>query len=123
MDSLGGGGDGYVGAGVDEELCVAVIESFEDASGEAGEVGGEKTSFAELDVVDAVGGPLGGLANEDVELCGQFRIHPRFSGRLREASEEGPICDGIAAHGVSVWELQPLGAMGRHRRHRVLKLL
>jgi len=44
------------------------MKNFEDTPGENGEVGGAKVFFAELDVVDAVGGPLGGLADESGEL-------------------------------------------------------
>jgi hypothetical protein len=64
VDSVGGGGEGDVGAGVDEEFGGGVAEGFEDAAGEVGEGGGGEIFFAELDVVDAVGGPEGSLADE-----------------------------------------------------------
>jgi len=64
VDSVGGGGYGYVGAGVDEEFCGGSVEGFEDLSGEVGEGGREKVFLAELDDVDALGGPAGGLAEE-----------------------------------------------------------
>ena len=64
VDSVSGGGDGNIGAGVDEEPCPRVAEGFEDAAGEDGQGGGRQVFFAELDVVDAVGGPERGLVDK-----------------------------------------------------------
>jgi len=44
------------------------MKNIEDTSGENGEIGRGKVFFAELDVIDAVGGPLGGLEDESGEL-------------------------------------------------------
>jgi hypothetical protein len=60
---MGGGGDGDVGTRIDEEFCGCAAEVFEDAAGECGESGGGQIFFAELNVVDAVSGPKGGLAD------------------------------------------------------------
>ena len=64
VDSVSGGGDGNIGAGVDEEPCPRVAEGFEDAAGEDGQGGGWQVFFAEMDVVDAVGGPERGLVDK-----------------------------------------------------------
>jgi hypothetical protein len=92
VDSVGGGGEGDVGAGVDEEFGWGVAEGFEDAAGEMGDVGGGEIFFAELDVVDAVGGPEGRLADESgLPLVVRTGV-------------ESTVSDGVAAHGVSVWQ-------------------
>lgn len=86
MDSVGGDGDSYVGAGVDEELCGGAFDGFEDLAGEGGEGGGGEVFFAELDEVDALFGPEGGLTDEGGLLAGLV------------AGEEGAVGDGAAEH-------------------------
>lgn len=114
MNSVGTGGDSDVGAGVDEELCGGAVELFEDAAGEVGEDGGGQVFFAELDIVDAGGCPTGGLADEG----GEFGVPP-FAVRLQESS----VGDGVAEHGVSVWDWGFLSANERIRRRGALMLL
>lgn len=84
VNSVSGGGDGYIGAGVDEELCPGVAEDFEDAAGEGRQGGGRQVFFAELDVVDAVGRPEGGLVEEGGEL-----FLPPFAMKLRRMGHPG----------------------------------
>ena len=70
MDSIGGGfeGDGGCGfgAGVDEDSGVAAVfaDGANDAGGEPGQVGDGEVAFADLDEVDAAGGPFGGEGDE-----------------------------------------------------------
>ena len=101
MNAVSGGGDGDVEAGVDEQLCAGIANIFEDAAGERGQNGGWKVLFAELDVVDAFGRPAGGLLE-----CGAEGGTRTPTIRLRNGfvREEGPVGDGVAAHGVSVWD-------------------
>ena len=110
VDSVGGSGDGYVGAGVDEELCGGAVEGFEDLSGEVGEGGNGKVFLAELDDVDALGGPTGGLADDGGLLLTVV------------AGEEGSVGDGVAEHDDKCSSDSPTmqwpGA--RHRRVRAL---
>ena len=78
---MGAGGDGDVGAGVDEELRWAGCrgDGLEDLAGEGGDVGGGEIFFAELDEVDAFGDPAGGLAEE----CGLLlSSSPGYKARL-----------------------------------------
>ena len=78
MDAVGGGGDGDVGAGVDEQtgwgLCGRWLRGF---CGRGDEIAGGEVFFAELDEVDALGGPAGGLAEEggllEVVVAGKER--------------------------------------------------
>lgn len=94
MDSVGCGSESYVEAGVDEEPGGSVVERFEDLASERGQGCGGQVLFAELNIVDAFGGPAGGFVNEGSETGFEF------------AGEEGSVGDGIAAHGVSVGDLR-----------------
>lgn len=76
VDSVSGGGDGYVEARVDEESGGSVAKDIEDAASEADEGGCGEIFFAELNVVDAFGSPEGGLADEGVDLRGLLWIPP-----------------------------------------------
>ncbi len=86
MYSVGLGGDGYVRAGVDEKAGGSAFDGLEDVAGEGGEGGGGEVFFAELDEVDALFGPDGGLADEGIPLLGVI------------AEEEGAVSDGAAEH-------------------------
>ena len=86
VDSVGGDGEGYVGARVDEEPGGGAFDGFEDLAGEGGQGGGGEVLFAELDEVDALFGPEGGLADEGGMLLGLV------------AGEEEAVGDGAAEH-------------------------
>ena len=86
VDSVGGDGEGYVGAGVDEEAGGGAFDGFEDLAGEGGEGGGGEVLFAELDEIDALFGPESGLADEGGMLVGLV------------AGEKGAVGDGAAEH-------------------------
>jgi hypothetical protein len=60
------GGSGYpeVGAGVDDEAGGGALEGLEDVSCQGGEGGGGEVFLAELDDIDAIGCPAGGLVDE-----------------------------------------------------------
>jgi hypothetical protein len=62
------------------------VEGFQDFAGERGEGGSGEVFFAELDDVDALGGPAGGLAKEGGLLLAVV------------AGEEGAAGDGITDH-------------------------
>jgi hypothetical protein len=64
MDSMRGGGYGNARVGVDKEAGGVRRDSFQDLASEKDEVEGREVLFAELDEVDAFGGPLGGLEDE-----------------------------------------------------------
>ena len=104
MDAVGSGGEGDVGAGVDEEggFQFAVLSSqFADDghrfAGQAFEVAGGEIFFTELDVVDVVGCGFGDFVQEEA-LAGEF------------AAGEGPaISDVVEAtfgHSLSVVSLR-----------------
>jgi hypothetical protein len=97
MDSIGAGGDGDVGAGVDEEPGRGVrgtgAEGCEDVAGKRGEGGGGEIFFAELEEVDAIGGETRSLV-EERGLAGGFGLLPGFGG------EADAVGDGVAEHGI-----------------------
>ena len=86
MDSVGSRGQGDVGAGVDEEAGGGAFDGLKDSTGEGGEGGCGEVFFAELDEVDALLGPEGGLADEGGLLVGVV------------AGEESAVRDGAAEH-------------------------
>jgi hypothetical protein len=64
VNSVSPGGKSHVRAGVDEELCRGVADGFENIAGERRQVGCGEVFFAQLNEIDAVGGPASGLADE-----------------------------------------------------------
>ena len=64
MDSVGGGRYGDARVGVYEETGRAVGDGFKDLAGQQDEIEWGEVFFAELDEIDALGGPAGGLADE-----------------------------------------------------------
>jgi hypothetical protein len=93
--SVGAGGDGDVGAGVDEEFGRRVVsaEGCEEMVGERGEVFGGEVPLAELEEVDAFGGEARGLAEEG-GLTGGLGLLPGFGG------EAGAVGDGVTKHEI-----------------------
>ena len=78
MNAGGSGGEGYVGAGVDEErssqFSVLSSQSKDDAdcfAGQRFQVAGGEIFFAELDVVDAGAGGFGDFV-EETSAAGVF---------------------------------------------------
>jgi len=86
VDSMGGDGVSHVGAGVDEEAGGGAFDGLKDVSGEGGQGGCGEVFFTELDEVDALLGPEGGLADEGGLLAGVV------------AGEESAVRDGAAEH-------------------------
>ena len=91
VDSVGGDSEGYVGAGVDEEVGGGAFDGLKDSTGEGGEGGCGEVFFAELDKVDALLGPEGGLTDEGGLLVGIV------------AGEESAVGNGAAEHAYRVY--------------------
>ena len=64
MDAVGVDGYGDTGVGVDEEAGGVGRDGFEDLAGQQDEVERGQIFFAELNEIDAIGGPAGGLVDE-----------------------------------------------------------
>ena len=91
MDSVCAGGEGDVGAGVDDEFGRWVsgvgAEGCEEAAGERGEGADGEIVFSELEEVDAGSGEALGL-DEERGLAGGF-----------VSLETGAVGDGVTKHG------------------------
>lgn len=87
MDAVGAGGEGYIGAGVDEEAGGAggCGQDGEDLAGQSGQFAGWKVRFTELQEVDSGTGQAVNLGEESV-----------LRAMLQTVLSGG---DGVAEHG------------------------
>jgi len=69
VDAVGAGGNGDIGAGVDEQTgrCAGCPDDIDHSASEADEFLGGEILFAELDEIDPIGGEAPGLFKKRVE--------------------------------------------------------
>jgi hypothetical protein len=112
VDAIGAGGEGDVGAGVDEELCgvggagCGGGEGGFEISGEGYELGGGEVFFPELKKGDGGCGEVGGLGEE------RGAAGEEIDRGSEGGSGAGAVGDGVAEHAFVTQGPRSLAAPG-----------